>query len=250
MQIDWITLIAQIINFLILLFLLKYFLFDKIVSAMRKRQERIDHKLEDAESTREEAEQKLQEVHEMKSELEEQKNDMLKKAEQEANKRKEGLLDDARNEIDQLSKKWKSEIEKEKEEFFKTFRQRVGSEIYQTSKTILKDLADEKIEYAITEKFIDKITNLSDSEKDKIKQHSNDSNALMVRTSYELKKKSDLEHVLKKQFGNDLRLDFNVTDDFIGGIELVANGYKVIWSIEEYTQHLLEKFNDYIEKNE
>ncbi|MBD3384754.1 F0F1 ATP synthase subunit B [candidate division KSB1 bacterium] len=250
MQIDWITLVAQIINFLILLFLLKHFLFDKIVSAMRKRQERIDNKLQDAESTREEAEQKLQEYQQMKSELEKQKNDMLKNAEQEANKRKEDLLDDARNKIDQLSEKWKSEIEKEKEEFFKTFRHKVGSEIYQTSKTVLKDLADKKIESAITDKFIDKINNLSDSERDKIQEHLNDSDALLIRTTYELEKRSDLEQVLKKQFGKDLQLDFNVTDDFIGGIELVANGYKVIWSIEEFTQHLLEKFNDYIEKNE
>ncbi|MGO8820022.1 MAG: F0F1 ATP synthase subunit B, partial [Desulfomonilaceae bacterium] len=52
MLIDWFTVIAQIINFLILVFLLKRFLFDKITGAMDERERKISSTLDDANSTK------------------------------------------------------------------------------------------------------------------------------------------------------------------------------------------------------
>ena len=52
MLIDWFTVIAQIINFLILVFLLKRFLFDKITGAMDEREKKISSTLDDANSAK------------------------------------------------------------------------------------------------------------------------------------------------------------------------------------------------------
>jgi len=48
MQIDWFTLIAQIVNFLILVWLLKHFLYDRMVDGMDKRREKISSRLKEA----------------------------------------------------------------------------------------------------------------------------------------------------------------------------------------------------------
>jgi F-type H+-transporting ATPase subunit b len=54
--IDWFTVAAQIVNFLILMALLKYFLYDRVVKAMDEREEKIHSRLQQAESLRQEAE--------------------------------------------------------------------------------------------------------------------------------------------------------------------------------------------------
>lgn len=56
MLIDWFTVVAQIINFLILVFLLKHFLYGRIINAMDQREARITSRLEEAETQRKEAE--------------------------------------------------------------------------------------------------------------------------------------------------------------------------------------------------
>jgi F-type H+-transporting ATPase subunit b len=48
MLIDWFTVVAQIINFLILVALLKHFLYGRIIKAMDQREERINSRLEEA----------------------------------------------------------------------------------------------------------------------------------------------------------------------------------------------------------
>ena len=49
MQIDYFTIIAQIINFLILVFLLRHFLYRPVITAMDEREQKMVSRLKDAE---------------------------------------------------------------------------------------------------------------------------------------------------------------------------------------------------------
>ena len=57
MLIDWFTVLAQIINFLVLVYLLKRFLYGRIIRAMDERERKIALRLEEAQGRKEEAEQ-------------------------------------------------------------------------------------------------------------------------------------------------------------------------------------------------
>ncbi len=48
MAIDWITVSAQIVNFLILVWLLKHFLYQPIIRAMDRREQRVSERLNEA----------------------------------------------------------------------------------------------------------------------------------------------------------------------------------------------------------
>ncbi len=50
MKIDWFTLIAQVINFLILVWLLRRFLYKPILKAVDEREKKIASQLKDAET--------------------------------------------------------------------------------------------------------------------------------------------------------------------------------------------------------
>jgi F-type H+-transporting ATPase subunit b len=64
MLIDWFTIAAQVINFMILLVLLKIFLFDKIKTAMDQRQTDIKQKFDTADEQKKEAEKALDDYRE------------------------------------------------------------------------------------------------------------------------------------------------------------------------------------------
>ncbi len=57
MQIDYFTIIAQIINFLILVFLLRHFLYGPLLRSMDEREQKISTRLKEAEQQMKEAEQ-------------------------------------------------------------------------------------------------------------------------------------------------------------------------------------------------
>ena len=52
MEIDWFTVIAQVINFLILVWLLKRFLYKPVLNAIAEREKKIAAQLSDAEAKR------------------------------------------------------------------------------------------------------------------------------------------------------------------------------------------------------
>jgi len=80
MLIDSFTVIAQIINFLILIYLLKRFLFNRIIKIMDDREMQITDQMQDAETAKEEARKELEEQHRIKEELQEKWNEMLAEA--------------------------------------------------------------------------------------------------------------------------------------------------------------------------
>jgi F-type H+-transporting ATPase subunit b len=82
--INWFTIIAQIVNFLILVILLKYLLYDRIVSAMDERERKIRERLESAEKKQEEAENRKQELQAERRSLEDQRQGILAEARKEA----------------------------------------------------------------------------------------------------------------------------------------------------------------------
>ena len=59
MQIDWVTVVAQMINFLVLVYLLKRFLYGPIVKAMERREHAIAEQQQQVQEQLAEAERRL-----------------------------------------------------------------------------------------------------------------------------------------------------------------------------------------------
>jgi flagellar biosynthesis/type III secretory pathway M-ring protein FliF/YscJ len=84
MQIDWLTVAAQIVNFLVLVWLLQRFLYRPITRAMARREERIETRLSEAKAAREEVEAEAGRLREQQQALEASREEMLSEARQEA----------------------------------------------------------------------------------------------------------------------------------------------------------------------
>jgi F-type H+-transporting ATPase subunit b len=101
--IDWFTVAAQLINFLILVWLLKRFLYRPILDAIDAREARIAAELADADTKKAEARKERDDFQHKNAAFEQQRAALLSQARDEAKAERQRLLDEARQAADILS---------------------------------------------------------------------------------------------------------------------------------------------------
>src|ERR1700739_1360092 len=117
MLIDWFTVVAQVITFLILVWLLPRFLYKPIVNAMQTREERIASQLRDAEKQKAEAEAESAKFRIAHDHADTRKQELLREPEGEAEALRRLLKEDARHEIEVVREKWQQALRDEQGAF-------------------------------------------------------------------------------------------------------------------------------------
>ncbi|MFP3903523.1 MAG: F0F1 ATP synthase subunit B [Armatimonadota bacterium] len=161
---DWFTFVAQIINFLVLVWLLKHFLYGPIINAMETREERIASRLREAEKKIADAEEAERRYHEQVREIEQRREEMLQNAEKEAQQRREELLEEVRREVEQAEERWHRAAQREREIFLQELQERVGRETIGVIRRILADLADDELERLIITRFAERLTDVDEEQ--------------------------------------------------------------------------------------
>src|ERR1700722_12951920 len=105
MAISWFTIVAQVINFLILVWLLKRFLYKPILHAIDEREKGIASQLADAEAKKAEAHKEREDFQKTSEAFDKERAALLKKATGEANAERQRLLDGAQKDADALRAK-------------------------------------------------------------------------------------------------------------------------------------------------
>jgi len=244
MLIDSFTIIAQIINFLILVYLLKRFLFNRIIKIMDEREKQITDHMQDAETAKEAAQKELEEQRRIREELQEKWNEMLSQAKKDAQKKREELVKDARSKIDEEQKNWREAILKQRTAFLRDLRHLSCEQVCQMSRKVLSDLAGEKLENQLIENFLIQLGKLSKEEKDDFIRFINkDERKIWVDSSFQLnrEKESEIRKILEKIIGDKVEINFKVSPKLICGIETRTEGKKISWNIENYLDGLEEQ---------
>ena len=245
MHIDPFILAAQIINFLILAYLLKRFLYDKIVDAMNVREAGIARQLSDADRLKEEARLALAACEEQKCTIDAQTAEMLNQARLAAENEKDRLMEQVREEVSRTQKRWIETLEMEKAAFLEDLRKRAGTYVFETVRQVLIDLADEELEQRMVQIFVRRMASLKPDEK-KLLEKALDTPepVIRVRTAFELNRqfKQPIEEALKPFLGPESEIVYEMNGHTGAGIEMMAHGYKLSWSIDDYLESLQEKF--------
>ena len=244
MLIDSFTIIAQIINFLILVYLLKRFLFNRIIKIMDERENQIMGRMQDADEAKEEARKELEEQRRIREELQQKWNEMLAQAKKDAQKKREELVRNARKKIDEEQKNWREAILKQRTAFLRDLRHLSCEQVCQISRKVLSDLASEKLENQLIENFLIQLKQLNKEEKaDFIRFINKDERKIWVNSSFRLtqEKESEIRKTLEDIIDNQVEINFKVSPELICGIETRSEGKKISWNIENYLDGLEEQ---------
>lgn len=247
MLIDWFTVIAQVVNFLILVWLLKRFLYQPILNAIDAREKRIAAKISDANEKESEA-QKQREAYQQKNELfDQQRNARMNEALEAAKTERAQLIETARQEADDLRTRLQQAIRNEQQSLNEELSRRAREEVFAIARKALSDLAGTSLEQRMTEIFLDRLRELDTAQISELKSAFKvSSDTLRIRTAFKLstQQKTEIETVIAKIFGKQKPLEFVVVPDLIGGIEINSDGRKIAWSISDYIDSLAKSVDD------
>ncbi len=242
MQIDWFTLIAQIVNFLILVIVLRALLYKRIIKTMDERERRIAESISNAEEKEAKAEEIEREYRNKRDEIEREKDSIIVTAKEDAEKRSKEMISTARDEIEQKKSKWLETLRRDKENFVKQLNREASERVLATARKVLREMADEGLNSRIVEKFGERLQGLPDDEIAGFSKALEDANReLTIISAFDLtdEESETIQDALKERFG-DIEATVKTESDKIAGIEVRAGGKKIEWSIEEYIEELQE----------
>ncbi len=252
MLIDWFTVCAQAVNFLVLIWLLKRFLYKPVLGAMDARERKIAEQLQDAETKKNEAAIERENLRAARAEFETQKGTLLRQAHDEADVMRKRLTDEVRQEIETLRQKWHETLRSEQDTLRTELASRVQREVFAIAKQALRSLAGEQLEQQIALVFLRRLKTLNGNEKEKFTTilKVSDGHPVMVRSAFDLsaQDRAEIENAIRETLFPNANIRFETTSSLIGGIEMTANGHKVSWSIREYLSGLEEKMRDVVEQ--
>lgn len=250
MTIDWFTFFAQILNFLVLVWLLKRFLYQPVLDAMEAREKQIASRVEEAEEAKRVANEEA-DVHRDKiRELENTREKLVEEAADEVKAWREEHMQGAREEVEQARNEWYHGIEREQHAFIRELQKRAASHVHRLTEHILKDLANADLEQQAFEVFLERLGDITASERKQISDAlGNSEKHVYVESAFELTEAQieRIKQVIHRGLQEELKVDFRVEPDLICGIELQAAGYKVAWSAEEILESMEEDLSRLLE---
>ena len=253
MLIDWFTVAAQALNFLILVWLLKRFLYKPILHAIDAREKQIATKLADADAKKAEAQKERDEFLLKNEEFERQRSALMSKATDEVTIERQRLLDEAGQAAEALSARRLEMIRRDAGNLSETIIQRTQQEVFAIARKTLADLATTSLEERMGEVFTRRLRELDGKAKESLAGAlKKTSEAAVVRSAFDLpaEQRNAIQNALNETFSAEIRIRFETAPDLISGIELNSSGQKVAWSIADYIASLKEGIGALLKEKE
>ncbi len=237
MTIDWITVSAQIVNFLILVWLLKRFLYQPVIHAMNQREQRTTERLDQAQAREQQANEQIQRYQHQLRQIEQQRNEVLATAKQEATAQKKLMLDEARDEVIAQRNDWRRQANTEKEAFLGTLRQQAVNAVQAISRKALGDLANAELEDQICQTFLDRFRSLDEAS---CKALANTDEPVHIASAFELDgaMRSQITRLVDESLGQGIKVEYTQSPELLCGIQLVRGSQRLSWNLADYLQDL------------
>ncbi len=241
MLIDWFTVGAQALNFLILVWLMKRFLYKPILHAINAREQRIAAELADADAKRAEAQKDRDEFQHKNDQFDQQRAALLSQATEEAKAERQRLMEEARQAAETLTAKRQEALTNETVNLSQAIMRRTQQEVFAIARKALTDLATTGLEERLGDVFTRRLRTMEDPAKGVLGAALKAGTApALVRSAFHLpvEQRSLIQNALNETFSADIHLRFETSPDLVSGIELSANGQKVAWNIAAYLTSL------------
>ena len=237
MQINWFTVVAQILNFLLLAWLLKRYLYKPILNAVDEREQKIIAQLEDAKAKEAQALKERSTFEEKNKVFDQQQKTLLDKAMAAAEAKKKTLLEKAKKDAEALRQQLEDSYTAEHATSTQTIVQKTQEEVFAIARKTLEDLATLGLEEQIVNRFLGLLAQQSKTAQTKLKAaFQSGSKPVQVTSAFVLpaSQRAKIEKAVRSMIAAETTFDYKVSPALLGGIEVAANGYKISWSIAAY----------------
>lgn len=235
MSVDWITVLAQIANFLVLLWLLKRFLYKPILDGIDAREKAIAQRMADAEKAQTDAKAAESEYVKQRAQLVSDQEALLEKALAATEEQRAELLADARTKLQQEQDDWRQHLEHERHVFNQRLEERGADALLQLTRKALHDLADERLEDAIVRNVAKQLQPMAKE----LAQAAAGSTEAQVTTREVLPEAT--QRVLQQEVQQllpEVILSFSTNPQQAPGVIMQIGGAQVAWTTDSYIDEL------------
>ena len=247
MLIDWLTVVAQIVNFLILVGLLKHFLWGRLTKAIDDREARVAGELSRAEENNREAHRQAEIVQARALELEKKRDEFLVEARKEVEEERSKLMQDARDTVGRIEQEWREDLDRERTAFFRELRVRAAAEILAVVRRALVDLSSVELQEAVLQVFLEKLRSI-----DVATLREMQGKEKLICSSSDLPEttRGRITAILKERLGAATELEFEKDPAMGWGVELRGNGRRIGWNPGGYLDSMEANLREALEEQE
>lgn len=237
MEFNGFVFFAQIVNFLILIAILKKFLYRPILDAIRKRELYIKKTVEDADRSKTEFERSRAKYEEKMESLERDKERLKTKMYQEVEVERKKKIEEVKKEVGVLREKVKLQIEGEKQIFLSEIVNSLYRKFSIFADKALRELSNETLQSQILDLFIEKIDKLPNDEIQKICKKLGDSEGKITLSTFnpiEDEDRAKFEEALRNREVKFTEVNYRTKPELLMGVEMNVDSYYLLWNLENY----------------
>ncbi len=236
MAFDWFTAAAQGLNFLVLVWLLKRYLYKPVLAAIAVREKQIAHVIADAASQMTAAVQERSALAAKNAALAGESAALLAQAASAAEAERARLLAAARAEADALRAQQLSALRQDQTRLRESIARRAQQEVLAIARKVLGDLAGASLEEQMAVVFAQRLHDLAPAAKERMAGALGSPPEAVVHSAFVLSaaQRALIQHAVDEEFSASITLRFETSTDMLCGVELLAGGEKLAWSMAHY----------------
>ncbi len=250
MLIDWFTVGAQILNFLVLVWLLRRYLYQPILQAIDARERRIANDLAEASARSATAEALRVDQEARIRAFDEHKDALLADAIAAAKRERDRLVAEARSAGAALQDQQAASLRGEREMLGRTIGRQASDEVFAIARKVLDDLSTVSLEERMSEVFTRRLREMEPGAKAALGAALKAcAEPARVRSRFEMPAgpRTAIQNALNETFAAEVRIVFDATEAGPCGIELNAGGQRLAWSIANEMRVLERKVDALLE---
>ncbi len=237
MVIDWFTVGAQALNFLILVWGMKHFLYEPIRHAIDEREKGIAKRLADAAAKEADATKERAELAKKNEEIDQQRAELMAKATEDAKAEGARLADEARKAADAIASKRRAADLKDARDLSGALQLRAQQEVFAIARKVLSDLATASLEERMGAVFTRRLRTMDEPSKAALASAlATNADGAVVESAFTMPpdQRTVIQNAINETFSADVHLRYEATPELVGGIQLTAGGLRVGWNIADY----------------
>lgn len=248
MHIDWITLLAQLVNFGVLIWLLKRLLYQPILTLIAAREADISKRFEAAAAQTKEAEEEKEWLRADRSALKASREGVMEDARQSADALSKKIERQAKDKAAQAQRAWMDERAHHATKLNRKVAQNAAVLLEQVAARCLHDLADEPLQHAMAKRFIATLQN-ADANTNKIMISHLQDKPIKITTqgTASPETRTLLETAIRKLVNKKVGIEFASNTEISPGLILEAGGQTYAWTIDSYLAEFSRALNSTLE---
>jgi len=218
-------LLVQILNFIVILILLRAWVYKPVLNMLENRREKIAQGLEDARVAEEARENAEAEAEEVLEEARTEANGIIRQARQRAEDAAEEIKAEAQEDAQQAREEVLAEAEQERNQLLSDMRSQVGSLAIAAAQKLIAEALDEKRQRRLIDEFFSSVRagKVVVLEGKQLAGHSANVTSALPLSEDE---KNTIKQDIQDRMEGDVEVSFDVDPEILGGI-IIRAGDKV-----------------------